>query len=100
MHLAPLVLIVLFHIMLEVCRSAVLVFNSPGYCIRLPPVVILTLLGFFFLRSAVYDYPCIRNDPVLRYVLDTFEVQKTHCVRPLSVLKTLTQSAEFLAHCF
>ena len=38
----------LFHIILVVVMSAVLVVSSPGHLIRLPPAVILTLLGSDF----------------------------------------------------
>ena len=37
-----------FHIILDVVRSNVLVVSSYRYLVRLPPAVILTLLGSFF----------------------------------------------------
>ena len=45
---ALIVLIILFHNLFDVVRSAVLVVSSPGYSMRLPPAVIQTRLGSFF----------------------------------------------------
>ena len=51
--------------------SAVLVVNSPGYIMRLPPAVILTLFGSSFLRAIVYDYVSIRYYSVVWYLMDS-----------------------------
>ena len=45
---ALMVLMILFHSILEVVISAVLVMSSPGQFMRLPPAVILTQLGSTF----------------------------------------------------
>ena len=47
-YFAFFVLNMLFHKSFDVVMSAVLVVNSPGYTIRLPPAVILTLFGSSF----------------------------------------------------
>ena len=47
-YFAFFVLNILFHNIFDVVVSAVLVVNSPGYMMRLPPVVILTRFGSSF----------------------------------------------------
>ena len=48
MCLALMVIMILFHNVFDVVRSAVLVVGSPGWYMRFTPAVILTRLGYVF----------------------------------------------------
>ena len=105
MNQAPVLLITLFHMTLEVVRSELRVVNSPSYIplSKFPPVIMHTL--FFFLLAVVNYDSGVGYDSFVGDVFNAFEVKKSHCIRLLGVIRSTTfstalnETSRFLAYC-
>ena len=89
-----------FHMILDVVRSAVLVVNSYGYFIRLPPRCYYHSIGVLFLGPVIHYNSCICDCSIFWYLVDFIPCHEFDCLCKFCILLSLGKATKFNTYFF